>query len=126
MTNKKLRQIKESSDKHTPGYTLEEMGFPGMHLYNGYLQDNFRFRAYVPTTIFDPKVAALIVYRLENYCHQFPQVPEEVVARETVPLESMPYWDVRYQAIMLSRQDHESVMEASKNLEKKVLSENNS
>ncbi|MFC1686818.1 hypothetical protein ACFL0E_00490 [Nanoarchaeota archaeon] len=125
MAEKELRQIKKSSkrtfNKELPGYTLEESGHPGMKLYNGHIEGDLRFRTYVPTTIFDPKVAILRVYRLEDASHQYPKVPEEVVARETVPLESMPYWDVGAQAVMLSGQDHESVVKACKTLEKKLL-----
>ncbi|MBI2666793.1 hypothetical protein HYX13_04230 [Candidatus Woesearchaeota archaeon] len=44
----------------------------------------YRFRLYVPTTIFDPKRAVIKVYRMESALHQTPEIQEEVVATEYV------------------------------------------
>lgn len=135
MPKKNLNRSKKSEQKpykELPGHHLPNE--EGMHLYGGYIMskplqgdndsDNecseYRFRLYVPTTIFDYKRAVIKVYHMESALHQTPEVPEEVVATEYVHLNSLPHWDRSYQALMLGSRDQRKVISVSKSLEKRL------
>ncbi|MDO8510909.1 MAG: hypothetical protein Q7S55_01970 [Nanoarchaeota archaeon] len=102
--------------KELPGATLPDR--PGMHFYGGYIEGEFRYRIYVPTTIRDPQAAVLMAYKLHERSQQYPDSPETVVARRAVPLHSMPRWDEEYQTIMLSTRDQRIVVQELEKLER--------
>ncbi len=106
-------------EKELPGMILEQQ--PGMHLYHGYLMGRYRFRVYVPTTIFDPITAEIRVYQPDSPAKSIPDAPEKVVAQDHVPLQSMPRWDARYQTLQLNAQDERTLEKRLRKLERKLL-----
>jgi len=110
--------------KEIPPPVLPE--YQGMHLYHGFISgdgegNEYRFRSYVPTTVYDAKVAILRMYQLEQSSEQLPNVPERLLAEERVNLVSLPQWNVGYQALVLSTRDERKVRQTLGKLEKKVL-----
>lgn len=93
----------------------------GMTLYAGAIIDNLRFRTYVPTTIYDPRVAEIRVYAVEDQTEQRPTTPEELVKTEYVKLKSLPKWDVGAQCLTLSRRDEKKLLKALSKLERELL-----
>ncbi len=106
-------------EKEIPLFVLQDIS-PGMHLYIGYISGKFRYRIYVPTTVFDPPIASIRIYQLERGSQQRPDRPELVVARDYVPLKSMPKWSVEYQALLLSTRDKRRVFQKLDRLERKM------
>ena len=102
--------------KELPGPTLP--GNPGMRLHHGYMEGDFRYRIYVPTTIYCPQTAVLVMYKLDERSENYPDHPELVVARRPVELKSRPRWDEGYQTIMLSRRDHNKISQELDKLER--------
>ncbi|MEK6809956.1 MAG: hypothetical protein AABY40_04735 [Nanoarchaeota archaeon] len=105
-----------NQEKELPGNTLPNR--PGMRLYHGYMEGNFRYRAYVPTNIYCPQTAVIAMYKLDGQSESYPDSPEVVVTRRAVRLNSMPRWDEVYQAITLSRRDEKRVTQECRKLER--------
>ena len=103
----------------TPRQTLEHRGEPGMHLYSGCITGDgpHRIRIYVPTTIYDHKIAQILAYETSG-SNCMPTDAEKLVAVERVPLRSMPRWDTSLQALILSRVDERNVIQAANELER--------
>ena len=89
----------------------------GMRKLYGYMKSH-RYHIYVPTTIFEPKVAIIRAYKVEG--GQEPDRPETVLATTSVPLGSMPIWNVEYQAIQISRRDEQKIRKTLESLEEKL------
>ena len=89
----------------------------GMRKLYGYMKSH-RYHIYVPTTIFEPKVAIIRAYKVED--GQEPDRPETVLATTSVPLGSMPIWNVEYQAIQKSRRDKQKIRKTMESLEEKL------
>ncbi len=104
--------------REIPPHNLEN--FRGMVLYSGYIIDDIRMRCYVPTTIFDPKVAVIVAYRLEASSTQLPNVPELILDEKTVKLHSLPKWNREYQCLELNSEDEKRVHKICDNLEEKL------
>ena len=107
-------------EKEIPPMTLRDRDGPGMHLYFGYISGKFRCRVYVPTTVYDSLVASICIYQFERGNQQLPDRSELVVARDYVPLKSMPKWRVEYQALELSTRDKRRVFQKLDRLERKL------
>ncbi|GEM_PF-3633968 len=103
-------------ERELPADTLPNQ--PGMHLLSGYLAGKFRYRVYVPTTICDPLEAHIRMYKPDDFCKNKPDSPEIVVAKRVVALNSMPRWNVEYQAIDLSTRDKRRVLQELDHLER--------
>lgn len=105
-------------EKEIPSFALRDS--PGMHYYCGHILGKFRYRVYVPTTVYDPLVASICVSQLEKGSQQLPDRSELVVARGYVPLKSMPKWSVEYQTLLLSTRDQRRVLQKLDRLERKI------
>ena len=105
----------EEKAKEIPGAIENDTGMRKLY---GYMKSH-RYHVYVPTTIFEPKVAIIKVYNIENP-EALSDVPETVIREEYVRLASMPTWDVEYRCIQLSKRDQQKVSKVLKNLEKRL------
>lgn len=104
----------KNESREVPGAIETETG---MRKIRGYMLEH-RYHVYVPTTIFDPKVAIIRAYKVEG--GQLPDCPETVLATTSVPLSSMPTWNVENQALQISRLDKQKIIKALESLEKKL------
>lgn len=103
--------------KEVPG-TIEND--TGMRKLYGYMKD-YRYHVYVPTTVFDPRVAIIKVYKIEDPGNPPLGIPETVITEVCIPLHSMPRL-VGPHSLQLSRRDGQKVSKVLKNLEKRLES----
>ncbi len=105
----------EGRAKEVPGSIEKDTGMQKIQDY----MKHHRYHVYVPTTIFDPKVAIIKAYKIEDH-YIFSNTPETVIGEEYVPLASMPRWNLELRCLLLSRRDGRKVSDALKNLEKRL------
>ncbi len=106
------------SQKEIPPYTLDESR--EMVLYFGYITDDVRIRCYVPTTVFNKKVAVIKAYQMEKDSAQLPNIPELILAEKYVKLKSLPGYNRNQLRLELNKEDEQAVSIACDNLEEKL------
>jgi len=105
-----------------PGTTLEKHESPGLHFYSGCIAGGHRIRIYVPTRVYDRKIAQILAYETSGGSN-LPGEAEKLVAVERVKLKSMPRYDVPSNSLVLSRRDHRNVVKVARDLEAKLSKE---
>src|SRR3989344_3867157 len=98
----------EERAKEIPEHIEKDTGMRKMY---GYMKHN-RYHVYVPTTIFDPKVAVIRVYEVADDHRPFVDIPEKIIGEDYIPLASMPTWNVAHQCLVLNERDEQKVSQA--------------
>ena len=84
-----------------------------MEKFSGFMEGQYHFVVYVPTTIFDTKVG-----KIEAYTRNLTN--EKLITYSCFRLKDMPRWDVSSQSILLSDRDMSTLEKVTSKLIKNL------